>query len=69
MALTVYGIQFALTLIVGIFAYRIIKPSISEGRRAIIAGLIALIFMLGMSAVIESLGLNPDYENVINNTE
>jgi len=65
----VYGIQLALTLIIGIIAYQMIKPSVQAGRRAIIAGLIALIFTLVMSGVIEALGLNPDYEHVITDTE
>ena len=69
MALALYIAQLVLTLIVGVVAYRFIKPTVSQGRRAIIAGIIALIFTLGMSAVIESLGLNPHFENVVNDTE
>jgi len=65
----VYGIQLALTLIFGIIAYRVIKPSIHAGRRAIIAGLIALICALSMSPIIEAIGLNPDYEYAITDTE
>lgn len=69
MVFTVYLVELGLTLLVGVVTYKIIKPSISEGRRAIIAGIVALIFMLGMSALVESLGLIPNYEHVIEDTE
>jgi hypothetical protein len=69
MLLTLYGIQIALTIIVGVVTYSLIKPSIAQGRRAIIAGLVALLFTLVMSGVIESLGLVPDYRDAITDTE
>ena len=69
MVFSVYLVQLFLGFVIGALAYSIIKSSLSEMKRMIIAGIVVVVFMLVTTALISSSGLIPGYETILKQGE